>query len=267
MASRWRKRKNIWESINKFTMKNFLLILLFTSNLFSQNKAIVPNHGIIAFVKKEMILDNELYNKSLNDLKPKMAKAMKNQVAYEILIEGKKIDSIQLNILVDSMMQNFEFLMQNMNDANQIIKMYHEFKNDSIIKYYTINDKIAGNKIYINQSSNLATNQLNEYVELEESEIIKLTEYRNETKTIKGFNCFKVVYDYKEVQTEDFDLLSSVISNIRELWVTEEIKCYYHPVINESEILEKYYPLEIIEYSDELKGIITSYKVEKIEIK
>ena len=55
--------------------------------------------------------------------------------------------------------------------------------------------------------------------------------------------------------------------NNRELWVTEEIKCNYHPVINDIEILEKYYPLEIIEYSNDIKGVLTSYKIETLELK
>jgi hypothetical protein len=62
------------------------------------------------------------------------------------------------------------------------------------------------------------------------------------------------------------NFVANVTSNIRELWVTQEIKCNYHPVINEEEILNKYYPLEIIEYSDEIKGQKTTYKIESLDI-
>ena len=111
----------------------------------------------------------------------------------------------------------------------------------------------------------MITDESNQYVEIEENEIIKLIEHKNETKLINGYACFKVVYSYKEPASE-FDFFENVITNTRELWVTEGIKCNYHPLINESEILEKYYPLEIIEYSDDLKGFRTTYKVATIKI-
>jgi hypothetical protein len=54
---------------------------------------------------------------------------------------------------------------------------------------------------------------------------------------------------------------------IRELWVTTQINCKYHPIINEKEVLLKYYPLEIIESSEMMEGYITSYTLESLTVK
>ncbi|VXC11271.1 conserved hypothetical protein [Flavobacterium sp. 9AF] len=51
------------------------------------------------------------------------------------------------------------------------------------------------------------------------------------------------------------------------MWVTTQIKCNYHPVINEKDILIKYYPLEIVESFEGLEGQITTYTLDKISIK
>jgi hypothetical protein len=40
-----------------------------------------------------------------------------------------------------------------------------------------------------------------------------------------------------------------------------------HPIINDKEIISKYYPLEITETSDMLKGKITHYEVENCTLK
>ena len=53
----------------------------------------------------------------------------------------------------------------------------------------------------------------------------------------------------------------------RELWVTNQIRCNFHPVINEKDILIKYYPLEIVESFEGLEGQITTYTLDKISIK
>lgn len=242
----------------------YSIFLLLSSIAFSQNKTIVPTTGTIVFVKEENIFDKDLYIKSFKELMPKMKEKMKEEIYLERLIDGKKTDTLLLNSEVEKMVQNFEMMLPFIiEEPSQKIKIHHEFNLDTITKYYSIDGEI-NNLIYINRISNEAKNENNEYVEIEKNEIIKLTEYKNETKLINGFKCFKVVYSFKSLDNS-FDFTNSSL-NIRELWVTEEIICNYHPVINEIEILEKYYPLEILEYSDEIKGIITSYKIETLKL-
>ena len=74
-------------------------------------------------------------------------------------------------------------------------------------------------------------------------------------------------YQYKDDSDPELEMLSTITTSTRELWVTESIKSLYHPVINDFQILEKYYPLLIIQYSDEIKGFQTEYKLEKLTFK
>jgi hypothetical protein len=248
-------------------MKKIFIITFFIISkfIFSQNKAIVPTTGTIVFVKEENIFDKDLYIKSLKELMPKMKVKMKEEIFIERLTDGKKTDTLLLNLEVEKMAQNFEMMLPYIiEEPSQKIKVYHEFNQDTIKMYYSIDDEI-NKRIFINRISHEVKDENDEYVEFDKNEIIKLTEYKNENKLINGFNCFKIVYSFKTLGNS-FDFMN-LSSNNRELWVTEEIRCNYHPVINNTEILEKYYPLEIIEYSNDIKGTITTYKVETLKLK
>ena len=183
----------------------------------------------------------------------------------ERLIDGKKTDTLVLNSEVEKVAQNFEKMLPYIiEEPSQKIKIHHEFNRDTIKMYYSINGKI-NNRIFINRISHEVKDENNEYAEFYKNEIIEISEFKNEIKTINGFKCFKVIYSFNS-QEKSFDFNNFSMNN-RELWVTEEIKCNYHPVINDIEILEKYYPLEIIEYSNDIKGVLTSYKIETLELK
>ncbi len=241
--------------------------MVFSNAIFSQNKTIVPKSGTIVFVREDVVLDKDLYLKSYKGLMPKMKEAIAKEVLYERLIDGKKTDTIQLKEVAEKFAKNFELMLQFIvEEEKEVIKFHHEFNGDTITKYNTIKGEYNNEK-KINQVSGIITNEFNEFVEIEEDEIIKLTEFKNKTKIINGFKCYKVLCNYKESQKIDFDFSSNLTTNIRELWVTEEINCKYHPVINEKEILDKYYPLEILEYSEEIKGFETNYKLDLITIK
>lgn len=257
--------------INKIIMKhlNLILVLILPNFIFSQSKAIVPVTGTIAFAREEIVLDKDLYAKSLNELMPKMKKAIEQQILFERLDEGKATDTITLKSEIDLMAENFETMLPLMiEDKKSVIKFHHDFNGDKITSYYSLNGKQQVNdKLIINQTTFEVTNEKNEFTEIERKEVVKIIELKNETKILNGLKCFKVIYTYIEPQKSDFDFMSTITNNTRELWVTEEIKCNYHPVINETEILEKYYPLEIIEYSDEIKGFITKYELVEFSLK
>jgi hypothetical protein len=248
-------------------MKKYIIVLLLFCNvMFSQNKTMIPTSGAIVFIKEEKIYDKDLYLKSFKELKPKMKKAMMDEIYIERLTDGKKTDTILLKSEVEKRIEAFEMMLPLIiNGSKEEIKFYNEFNKDIITKYYTIDGELIKSKIIINKTRLEIKDEYDEYVEIEENDIIKLTEFRNETRVINGFNCFKVVYSYK-ASNKEFDFFTNAISNIREIWVTQDIKCNYHPVINEIEILKKYYPLEIVEYSEELKGQKTTYKLESYSL-
>ncbi len=51
------------------------------------------------------------------------------------------------------------------------------------------------------------------------------------------------------------------------MYVTEEIKFKYHPLVLLKEVLEQYYPLEIIETTNLVEGYEKVYTVTKIDLK
>lgn len=242
--------------------KSFILFLIISTLAFSQNKVVVPKLGTIAFKKEENFFDKDLYIKSFKKLLPKMKKEMMNEIYIERLTDGKKTDTILLKSEVEKMAQQFELMLPLiLNEPKEEIIFYHDFNIDTITQYYTINGKKLANRIIINTTTLEMKDNNDEYVEIEDGEILSLKEYKNETKIINGFNCFKVIYSYK-MRNKEFDFFPDL--STREIWVTKEIKTLFHPVVKEKEILEKYYPLEIIEYSEDIKGAISTYKVEKM---
>ncbi len=248
-------------------MKKIFIItfLIISKFIFSQNKAIVPITGAIVFVKEENIFDKDLYIKSFKQMMPKMKAKIKEEIFIERLTDGKKTDTILLNLEVEKMTQNFEMMLPYIiEEPSQNIRVHHEFNQDTIKMYYSIDGKI-NKRFFINRISYEVKDENNEYFEFDKNEIIKLTEYKNETKLINNYKCFKVIYSFN-TKENSFDFNNFSMNN-RELWVTEEIRCNYHPVINEIEILDKYYPLEVIEYSNEIKGTITTYKIETLKLK
>lgn len=251
-------------------MKNFKLIifLLVLTKVSSQNKAMVPKSGTIVFAKEEIVLDKDLYIKSFSEFIPKMKEPMFKEICLERITAGIPIDTLQLKSEIEEMISTMIFTIPFMMEDKEKkeVKFNHEFRGDTIFKYNTINGGFYNEK-KISQASGTVLNEYGGYVELDSEKIISLTEYRNESKFINGFRCFKIIYTYNESSANDYDLFSSFLINTRELWVTEEIKCNYHPVINKSKILEKYYPLEIIEYSDEIKGFVTNYKLVEFSLK
>ena len=67
---------------------------------------------------------------------------------------------------------------------------------------------------------------------------------------MNSFECFKIVLIVTENtknSDEEFVGLFRDAKTIYELYVSDKIRCKYHPYFNYRSILENYYPLEIIE--------------------
>ena len=243
-----------------------LTIIVVSSFAYGQNKTIVPVSGTIVFVKKDSIKDQKLHIQSFRDLQPKFIKALKEEIYLERLTDGKKTDTTQLNKMAVELAKAYEFVLTEKDD--RILKYHCIYENEKISKFLEVNGS-EYDLIYINSKTNTIIDKNNQSVDYEnlQSEIIDLKEFKNEIKIINGYSCYKIVYQYKITSESDFEQLSKITTNKRELWVTDKIKSLYHPVINDFQILERYYPLKIIEYSDELKGFQTYYTLEKFDLK
>ncbi|WP_296151641.1 hypothetical protein [uncultured Flavobacterium sp.] len=226
--------------------------------LFSQNRTIVPLLGTIVFNSKEIITNEKLYAISLKEFKKGMMEGIEEEVILERLTSGIKTDSVQLKEAMEMAEENLSILFEIKNN----MQYRHELKDNIINSIQSFNGEVLENNI-IDTKTGMKDNI--EYYSL--NKVVDLREFKNERKKINGYDCFKITYSYREESISGLnDFLSGYI-NHRELWVTEKIKCAFHPVINDRLILEKYYPLEITEHSDAIKGCETKYSLVNINIK
>ncbi|WP_298307764.1 hypothetical protein [Flavobacterium sp.] len=253
------------------------LSLIFSYNLYSQSKAIVPTKGTIAFEKSEKITDSLLYKKSISELNIKMKDALKKTVLKEREEMGELADSTLIDEIInmEGIISFEDFLFQ----KKDKLTFNHEYNNKEISYYVTIDEKILNSFKTINitniketidkkNSSQIATEDFGDSPFLySKIEILNISEFPKLIRKIEGYNCFKVILTYKSNENKsDFDFFINDYKQYKELWVTKEIKTPFHPVVKEKELLEKYYPLEIIEYSDEIKGMKTIYTLKKLSL-
>lgn len=248
--------------------KILVITCLFFQTLFSQ-KAIVSNVETIAFLKKEILTDEKQYKESVEKFKPRFLNALKQQIKLENDLKGLKTSEKELNEILSSIEPLFE--MEMLKNNNEEVEFYQEVS-DSVCNF-VISNKVSGAKketvillktlMYVNSDG-----QPKDYFYNNEEEIVDIKEFRNETQIINGYTCFRVNYVYKEIPEKGTDFFfGELFLHERELWVTEKIKQNIHPVIHNLSILEKYYPLKIIENTQGLYGKYYSYDLVKLVLK
>ena len=249
------------------------LFCFFSLSLFSviayAQLAIIPKKGEIVFTSENIVYDEVLFRE---DMKIKQQK-MINQIRSEIGLEDdQNIDTILLkqfssaNIMAD--------LMSKQKDKDHS----HTYENNLIRSSEYINGKAPNHYAYINQDSStyimiqvlsgdtVATEPT--AFEYQKNKDFSIHEFKSDQKIINGFKCFKVIYQYKE-NFDDNELSEILTSNeysSTEFWVTDKIKSLFHPICRLKEILEKYYPLEIMEKSALAKGFKVVHKLKKINL-
>ncbi|TDE42868.1 hypothetical protein E0I26_11865 [Flavobacterium rhamnosiphilum] len=245
------------EKHNFKNSKLLILILIISNLLYSQNETIVPKNGAIVFIKKEIITDTLLYKKSFDKSFYKMLLEAKKEVLME---RGNKISQIpdsinqQLNQMFE-MMKSIAMQEIISNKPKSLIKYHHTYNNYEIEEFISVNDKYL-NKKKITNSTDFQNDDL--------LAITGIEEYKNETKTIKGLKCFRVVMYYFDLEMPSG--FKSLL-NIMELWVTEDIKSKFHPFIKSNEILEKYFPLQVKHTIKDVEGMYTSYEILDFSLK
>lgn len=269
--------------------KNIILLFsLFIATIASsQSKIIYPKTGKITFLKKEVITDKEKYKESLKTFIPELMQHSIKSVVKERELNGEKVDSTNLTALSGMFMDESvtELFMNELlnEDDDRQVKYHHIYKNETIYEYITSFDyPIKDYYKFIDTKKGLEKNVSHDsitVIKLEEphnysyDEIIQLEEFKNEIREINGFKCFKVLLEYKSGENadeglDDQDFISFVNAKkqTKELWVTENIQSLYHPVLKYKAILEKYYPLEISEFSESMNGFKTMYVIDKFSL-
>ena len=256
-------------------------IILFTAIVTAQNNTIVPKNGTIVFNKQEIITDTLAYRAS----NKKMLKEMflSNNINVKNKIQTK--DTLQFNQAMDELLKSadlFEEMIFNEPAENKAVVMI--YYKDSINYHWTNDYGVIGSENIINIKAfpepqtkfraaiqKLIENNDDVYSERKEydyyysnNKIIEIKENKKETKKVNGFDCFKVIYTFIEDgldETDEFANFMKKYPQTREIWVTNKIKSPFHPIVREKEIIEKYYPLEIKQYSKEFKGIEENYTI------
>lgn len=240
-------------------MKPYLSILLLISFITSaQTKAFTPTKGKIVFSEQTIMEDASTYSKSV--------KALVSDAGKTAEREGTTVDTVQLSQIA-AVIEKDHLSPKN--------KRHFDFKEGIIVSYQTFNGEKRGDYKLIdvkNATTSMLAKKDSTTIYLKdrpyqysENEVVSLKEFKNETRTIQGYKCYKVVATIKEKGSSS-ELVNNSLT-YKELWVADNIKCLYHPVIYEKTILKKYYPLEIKEYSDLLKGVVTLYVLDTITLR
>jgi hypothetical protein len=247
----------------------YILFILFSTSVIAQNKTIVPKFGTVVFLSKTTINDKVLFEKSKKEFIKKFFDSLKENTVIEQQLNGKKVDTIQISSLINQKaIAITPFLEAELFKDENGYRFIHEFQDSIITQFKINNNNIKEDLLTLNTKTRIFSNDLTkDYYDYSDDNIIDIKEFRNEVKNINNFKCFKIIYTYSEPDVDEFSTLMSSYVNKREMWVTDKIKSDFHPIINDKQILESYYPLEITEYSDMMKGCIKEYKIEKIDLK
>lgn len=231
--------------------------ILLPITVFSQNNTIVPKSGTIVFISKNIVNNEKLYEESFNNFKAYIISAYAEETVKTNVLTGSRYpyDSETLEL-------DFNVFFP-LNDRTRTYKYFQEFDGTIVHHYKTLNDDMV-DELAINVETGITDDFLEDYDYYSSDVITDIKEFPEEIKIINGYKCFKVIYFLKEDRSAIIDHSGHI--DHRELWVTDKIKCAYHPVISDKLILEKYYPLEINEYFNVLKGYVKKYELIKLEI-
>lgn len=239
---------------------------------------IYPIKGEIVYEKKDTIYDANLYNTSFSKFESRFGEALKKQVIKEREEYNEPIDTVLLNQMIEMSKQNLQPMLSMLSAKDG--KLYYKFKDSVIIGYNELNGKISSHYKVINRNKNTyyqlskidssSIKHKTKPYNYQNETNITVKEYRNDIKTINNFKCFKVIFEVPENMDntdKQFSELFKDAKKIYTLYVTDYIKSKYHPVINYKIILDKYFPLEITEKNNYIKGTETKYELIKISLK
>lgn len=252
--------------MEKFKVLLLLLLSFFTVSGIAQNKAIASPSGTVIFNCKITVTDEALLSQSKKDYMKAFLKSLKETVIVEQRFAGIKVDTVKINNSLKANEASLTLLTNHMIIEDDNVRFCAKYQ-DSILKKYQIKNGIDETAVINGKTRKLANGYNEDFFEFSENEIKDVKEYRDSITTIHGYRCFKVVYTFSEPDLSEFSTLMSSYTNTRELWVTDRIKSAFHPIVNDREIITQYYPLEILEYSDMIKGIRKKYTLESIDIK
>ncbi len=250
----------------------FLFVLLIGLGSKAQtNKPFALTKGEIAFREVSKITDRMLLEETLKISKEKFKESLTKSLLKDV---SNKINDKEIEEIVEQTAGMMDMMMF----SEDSIKVFHQnFRGSEILFFKTVKgNAYAGYEIIDIKTKTIAgLSAMNSQTKFNErpfsysnNSILRISENKKLRKQIKGFDCFRVIYEYKEKSNdEDYMIFAGNIIYKREMWVTDKIKSLFHPIIFEKSILEKYYPLDILETQSDIKGYEKKYVLEKFDLK
>lgn len=246
----FKNRRNFMKSMKTY-ITNFILFIGLSIHAQSY-KSFTPTKGEIIFREISKITDRKSFNETFNISKQKFKESLKKSLL-------KDADNVGNEKEIEQMVNNSSEMLETTVFSQDSMQMHHHQFSNSQIKSFVMEDKnIIRDDNITEENYPYSTNI-----------ILKTTVNKQSKKIILGYDCYKVIYEFKESnQLDDANYLeyAGKIVKKREMWVTDKIKFLYHPVIYEKEILEKYYPLDILETQSDVKGFERRFVLQKITL-
>ncbi|TGD56758.1 hypothetical protein [Flavobacterium humi] len=255
---------NYKDILTKFNIVIALLLVAFSGT--AQTKTIVPQKGAIVFHCKIDITDSELFHQSKKEYQKEFIKDMKESAIIERRFAGIPVDTVKINQAIKTNEFSFAQLLDYVAVEDDNVKFCLEYQG-KIVKKYKIRNDLEEMALEINVKTKGLVDDADEVFKYSENNIKEVNEFKNQAKDINGYSCFKVTYTFSEPELSDYSSFMSSYTITREMWVTDKIKSDFHPVINDREIILQYYPLEIVEYSDMIKGMQKIYTLESVSLR
>jgi len=224
---------------------------------FCESKQKANQKLSLLFSRGQIVENKEAFDKFQSELE--------SRFRQELLEETKENNKKNSIANVDSIIQDFNTVIGVLknNSRKEFIRLkaldslilFQEEVDGRIIGDYTVvstNNLLTHKLTRIDSTTKYRENIPYQYLD---KKILELKEFPNQTETIKGFNCFKVIM----LIQESYYTKSSKDTVKYELYVTKELNLKIHPFFKVKQILDEYYPLEI------KKGIIDGY-YEKVSL-
>jgi len=272
-----------------------LFFLLLYASATAQAQYIVPKKGKLVFKEETVVVNHQKLDSSLVAKKPLLLDLMRDFTFEMAKTTGEKIDTVKIDSAINSGLKPALDFMLDPRKRITPAKLYHYVFEDSIIKEKVLNSPLDKNNeitvinrrdgklsYYTFKDSVLTKEEVKFGMTIKEStKNLNIKEFREIRKNILGYDCFKIVVTKNGSPLTNFSLFDEelspkfkekhkeVLEPISEIvfFVTEKIRCKYHPLTNLSEVLDKYYPLELITKDGliqgfEKRGILQEISVE-----
>jgi len=251
----------------------FTLLALFLGCKTTQTatKVIRPQQGTIIFERQTVFTDKTKYTNSVNAFCETFDDELKKWV-----LENEEVDEAILELHPEFFKNTLKQMFFNSRFSTEKWQYIHKFQDSLIVSFKKTANKVIGDYWVINRNKNIfhylakkdstTTYYQNRPYPYREAKEFSLKEFRNDVKTINGFPCFKVVVTVQEDAGEDAPDALNKLTTVYTMYVTEHIQCAYHPVIRYRSVMEKYYPLEIIEKDVPIEGVEIRYDLAPINL-